>query len=96
MISVVKEINKEIDQGEDLKQVFRDDLSKNIAFELKEEKESLCEELGESFPGRGISMGEGPDVGKSLAEKLPADQREVQQTQGKKYFIKWLKFRISI
>lgn len=40
MISVVKEINKEIDQGEDLKQVFRDDLSKNIAFELKEEKES--------------------------------------------------------
>lgn len=54
MTSVVNEINKEIDQGDDLKQVFRRDLSKKIAFEVKDESQ-LCEESEESFPGKGIS-----------------------------------------
>lgn len=37
MISAVKEISKEIDWREDLKQVYREDLSKKAAFELKDE-----------------------------------------------------------
>lgn len=54
MTSVVNEINEEIDQGVDLKQVFRGDLPKKIAFEVKDESQ-LCKESEERFPGKGIS-----------------------------------------
>lgn len=41
MISAVKEISKEINWGEDLKQVYREDLSKKAAFKLKDKKSAL-------------------------------------------------------
>lgn len=41
MISAVKEISKEIDWREDLKQVYREDLSKKAGFELKDEESAL-------------------------------------------------------
>ena len=34
MISAMKEISKEIDWGDNLKQVYREDLSRKAAFEL--------------------------------------------------------------
>ena len=41
MISAVKEISKEINWGEDLKQVYREDLSKKAVFKLKDKKSAL-------------------------------------------------------
>ena len=41
VISAVKEISKEINWGEDLKQVYREDLSKKAAFKLKDKKSAL-------------------------------------------------------
>lgn len=41
MISAMKEISKEIDWGDNLKQVYREDLSRKAAFELKDEASAL-------------------------------------------------------
>lgn len=69
MISVVNEINKELDQGDDLKQVFRGDLSKKIAFEVKDESalQRIRGELSRQSNQHKF------DVGKSLS----IDQRIV-------------------
>lgn len=40
VIHAMKKINKETDQGDDLRWVFSANLSKKAAFELKDEKES--------------------------------------------------------
>ena len=69
MISAVKEISKEIDWGDDLKQVYRKDLSKKVAFKLKDEEPALQRIRGELYRQKD-QRGQRACCGKELGRKV--------------------------
>lgn len=91
MISAVKEISKEIDWGDDLKQVCREELSKKVAFKLKEEP-ALQRIRGELYRQKD-QRGQRACCGKELGRKVVCRPKRSSANSGK-YFIKLLKFTI--